>query len=233
MLRLGCLLVLALLIAIPAVASRYLPWWGTLLVIVGEFAGLVLLGPTLVKYGVKRFAIGLFATKSRVLRDAMVAVHRVEATARPAREGTDEADESGEDEDEDEDEGEREGEGEDDDEEDEGPRNYVLVDFTLTPKPGQSRMQHYEPSELMLVPFDQKVSMDEADDPTDADAASAGVERLWLVDESGGETDDFDKITGPAHLRVVFECPLSLTGRAKFRYYFETFGDLVLPPPAA
>ena len=38
-----------------------------------------------------------------------------------------------------------------------------------------------------------------------------------------------DKYTGPTRLRIVFACPPTLMGRVKFRYYFETFGDLVLP----
>src|SRR6185369_11909738 len=204
-------------IGIPAVSAKFLPVWGVLLVVVGEAAVLIVGGPRLIKYGVKRFLLGMFQTKSRVLRGAGVHVHRVEATVKP-----DEREppatllpEASPD-----------GEAEPDDQQEPDHDNYVLVDFTLSPRPGQSRMQHYEPSELMLVPFDYKVKIDE--DPTSSTDA-ANCYQIRLIDESGGETEDFSKITGPAHLRAVFACPPTLRGRVKFQYYFETFGDLLLP----
>ena len=229
MFRIGCLFLLLLLIGIPAVSARYMPWWGTVLVVLGEAVLLLALGPKLAGFAIRRFALGLFMTKSKVLRDATVNVHRVEPTERPARRAHDAGEGADGDADDEQEEHEPEAEDEDDDDADNKPVHYVLVDFTLTPKPGLSVMQFYDPSELMLAPSDHKVTFEE--DPTDDDAGLASVERLCLVDESGAETEDFDKITGPAHLRVVFECPQSLTGRAKFRYYFETFGELMLPPP--
>ena len=226
MLRIGCLLALLVLIGIPLLAGQYLPWWGTLLVVVGEIALLVLAGPKLFTYAVKRFAIGLFMTKSKVLRGATVVVHRVEpAEARqPSVENADAPADVAETSDAEQDEDDEPGE---DDESRDGPRRYVLVDFTVTPQPGQSRMQFYDPSELMLVPFDLKVSPDPDSEPDDANSAS--VDRLTLVNPDGTEVTDFDKLTGPAHLRIVFACPPPLSGRVKFRYYFETFGDLTLP----
>jgi hypothetical protein len=232
MFRIGCLFLVLLLIGIPAVSARYMPWWGTVLVVLGEGLLLLFLGPKLAGFAIRRFALGVFMTKSKVLRDATVSVHRVEPTERPARRAADDDDDDGNEGEDDEDDTEPdEEESEPDDEDDDAddkPVHYVLVDFTLTPKPGLSVMQFYDPSELMLAPFDHKVTFEE--DPTDDDAGLASVERLWLVNESGAETEDFDKITGPAHLRVVFECPQTLTGRAKFRYYFETFGEMTLPP---
>jgi hypothetical protein len=221
MIRIGCLLAFVLIVGIPVVAAKFLPWWGTLLVILGEAFVLVLGGPKLVKYGFKRFALGLFQTKSRVLKDAGVHVHRVEATTKPVREAASaaalpDADDA------------------DDDEEAESPapaepdnNRYVLVEFTLTPQPNQSKMAYYDPSELMLIPFDAKVKMDE--DPTSSGGAEANVDTLHLIDDAGGETTDFDKLTGRSHLRAVFACPPTLRGRVKFQYYFETFGDLLLP----
>jgi len=43
------------------------------------------------------------------------------------------------------------------------------------------------------------------------------------------ELIEVDKVVGPTRLTIVFACPPQLRGRAKFRYYFETFGDLVVP----
>ena len=110
------------------------------------------------------------------------------------------------------------------DDDDEAGRRYVLVDFTLTPSPGASRMQFYDPSEFLLVPVGATVNFD--DDPTDG---GADVVQLRHVDEDGAEHEVEDKITGPARLRAVFGCPDDLRGRVKFRYYFESFGDFALP----
>ena len=221
MLRIGCLVALVILIGIPVLAAQYLPWWETLLVVVGEVTLLILAGPKLFTYGVKRFAIGVFMTKSKVLRGATAVVHRVEPATAPEPAdniATGETEDQEERDDED-----------DQDEERGGPRRYVLVEFTVTPQPGQSRMQFYDPSEMMLVPYDLKLSADPDADPTDDDARAASVDRLTLVNPDGTEVTEFDKITGPARLRIVFACPPTLTGRVKFRYYFETFGDLTRP----
>ncbi|CAA9431601.1 MAG: hypothetical protein AVDCRST_MAG64-3532 [uncultured Phycisphaerae bacterium] len=245
MLRVGCVVILMLLIGIPAISARFMPWWGTVLVILGEAVLVAFVAPKLAGWAFKRVALGLFMTKSRVLRGATVQVHRVELTAAPQREPASAPapvtgpeptrDVPADDEDgapagivED---GAAEDAAADDDESSGGvPRHHVLVDFTITPRLGASRMQFYDPSELLLVPFDAPIDMNEREDPTTSDRA-AGVERVWLVDEQGNETKDFDKITGAARLRAVFACPPGLGGRVKFRYYFEGFGDLVLPAP--
>lgn len=236
MIRLGCLLVVVILIAIPTVASHYLPWWGVPLVILVEGLLLLFTVPKLIGWGVKRFAIGLFMTKSRVLRGATVHIHEVRATTKPVRRvenapaleggggdviadaitaadgttvlsprasGDDAAPE----------------------EKSDGKR-YVLIDFTLTPKPGSSKMQHYEPSELVLVPIGYVIELKE--DPTSG-GAEASVDEIKRVEESGAQEDGYDKYTGPGRYRAVFAVPPTLSGRVKFRYYFESFGDVTLP----
>jgi hypothetical protein len=236
MIRLGCAAIIVLLFAIPAVAAHYLPWWGVLLAIMAEMFALVNVLPKFLKYIVKRFALRLFLSKSRVLKGAKVKVHDVslvarpvrrreiapDPTAAPARTEVTAADgtiittpvppEGGPDADTD---------------DENSPKNnrYVLVDFTLTPAARSSRMQFYDPSELLLVPHNAKITLTE--DPTEG--ISAPVHDLTLIDEAGAEIKDFDKLTGPSHLRAVFECPEPLHGRVKFRYYFEAFGDLTLP----
>jgi hypothetical protein len=240
MLRLGCAAILVLMFAIPAVAAHYLPWWGVILVLIGQVFVLLRAGPALIKYGAKRVFMRLFLTKSRVLKGAKVEVHEVRLTARPARrrqldsqaqaageqreeitaaDGTIVTTPVG---------SETEPDADEDGEPDEETKNnrYVLIDFTITPPPASGQMQFYDPSELLLVPFNSRISPTE--DPA-ADGVSASAHDLTLIDESGGATKDFDKLTGPSHLRVTFQCPQSLRGRVKFRYYFEAFGDLTLP----
>ena len=219
MLKIGCLALVGVLIAIPAVAARFLPWWGTLLVIVAEVSLLVVGGPKLAVFAFKQFAMGLFNRKSRALRGARVRVHRVEPTEKPA--SLTESESPAEEDDETDDEPETPGEPEEPDD-----RHYVLVEFTITPQANPAAMEYYDTSELMLIPYDAEV--DKSEDPTSGDHA-ASVAEQWLIDESGKATSDFDKLTGPARLRTVFACPPTLHGRVKFQYYFEAFGDLMIP----
>lgn len=224
MLRLGCALLLAFVILIPVVASRYLPWWGTLLVVLAEIVLLVTSIPRLAKFGFKRLAISLFLTKSRVLRGAMVEVHAIDAVPAPARPVPD-------------------GNGgpaaEDapadaaaaDDDPPEPPRRHVRVDLTVTPLGGASRMRFWDPSDLLLVTHDAPPLDPMTGDPGPDEAATGSPRDIRLVDpDTGGEDEVEDKLTGRTRLRVVFAVPLAMTGRVKLRYYFEDVGELTLPP---
>ena len=231
MIRLGCLLALVLAIAVPAIASRYLPFWGTMLVVLAEGFLLVLIGPKLFGWAIKRFIMGMFRTKSRVLQGARVHIHEVRAVEKPqereqfveearALPGEGEPEEADQDQDEDE-------EDEEDEEEADGDHHHVFVDVTITPVGGTSKMSHWDPTELLLVPYDARISMDDGEDATDA--LSGSVDTIHLIDESGNKIEDFDKLVGPARLQIVFACPMTLHGRAKLRYYFEGIGDLHVP----
>ena len=243
MFRLGCAVILVLMFAIPAIAAHYLPWWGVILVLIAQVFVLLRAGPALIKYGAKRVFLRLFLGKSRVLKGAKVEVHEVRLTPRPVRRRQLDSQAQATDERREEIraadgtivttpvESETPSDANAGGESDEETKNhrYVLVDFTLTPPPAAGQMQFYDPSELLLIPFNSRISLTE--DPT-ADGVSASAHDLTLIDPSGGETKDFDKLTGPSHLRVTFECPESLRGRVKFRYYFESFGDFTLPGDA-
>jgi hypothetical protein len=233
--KFGCLAMFVLIIGAPVIASRYLHWWETLLFIIAEGALLRWGLPRLLAFGIKRAAMGMFETKSRVLRGAMCEVHRVELTTAPVRVRELPNESHHEDESDDERDEDDEPDGDEDfddhvDEEDEDDApipggRYVLIEFTITPKPGQSRMSLYEPSEILLIPFDRKIKIDEQ--PSSAE--SGALRQIRLVDESGQETDDFDKLPGRARFRAIFACPPTFTGRAKLQYYFESFGDVMLP----
>lgn len=229
MLRLGCLLVVVVLIAIPVIAAKvlHLPLWGTMLIIVAEAALLLIGGPKLAGWAVKRFMLNLFMTKSRALRDAGVHVHRVEPAPRPATatEATSEIVDASEGESKGDEEGSEDDAENDDSESSLADHRFVLVEFTVTPKPGSSKMSHWEPGEIMLVPFNAKVDPDHDTD----DKQSANAHTINTVDDAGNENNDFDKVVGPARLRAIFAIPPTLSGRVKFRYYFEQFGDFLLP----
>src|SRR3954470_2888290 len=81
--KLGCLTAFVVIIGAPVLASRYLPWWGTILFVAAEGVLLLWGVPRLFVLGAKRIALGLFTTKSRVLRGAMCLVHDVRLTSAP------------------------------------------------------------------------------------------------------------------------------------------------------
>lgn len=222
MLRHGCLIILlfvAILVMIPVVVSNYVPGWGVFLVILGELAALRYGIPFLIKYGVSRFASSLIRKKSSVLRDAGVHVHRVERTTAP--------------------ENAKRIEHHQEVESDSGEATligatpadefYVLVEFTLTPRQAQSKTAFYDPSELRLVPLDKVVqfSAGASQQPDDSDAAT--LVSISPLTETGDERIGMSEISGRARFKAVFAIPPTMTGRVKFQYYFETFGDFLLP----
>ena len=214
--RVGCLITFVVIIGSPIVASHYLPWWGTILFIIAEGV-LILWGvPRLIKFAAKRFAMNLFTSKSRVLRGAMVQIHRVELAHDPRKPPVLENQDY--------------------------PKTeaaayamnlsspinerFILLEFTITPRTGASRMQFYEPGELLLIPFDAKIDIHA--DPN-ADENAGVISKCAVIDENGNESEDFDKITGRNKIRAIFKCPATLVGRVKLRYFFEDFGEAMLP----
>ncbi len=155
MLRLGCLIAVILIVVVSVLIIKFLPWWGAIL----AFAGLAVVGfvlvPKLISRGISRIGMGLFETKSKVLRDAQVTIHATQWTEKPDRSSIEDDDEYYE-------------------EEDDSSLRFLLVEATITPKPGQSEMQHYEPLEMMLVPFDKPVGPESFGN--DSDEADNGVQ---------------------------------------------------------
>ncbi len=215
---------MVIVIAIPVVAAQFLPWWGTLLVIVGE-AGLLIFGtPRLIRFGAKRLAKRLFEAKSIVLRGAEVLVHDVQEVPKPESDPMYEN---------------HEPDGEDDDpdwqayeaEREAQAARYVMVDCTITPRNATGVIQHWDPSDLQLCPYGKKTGFDwnQAEDDSTDDEDEGHIVEMTSVSADGDEADADDKFQGPQRLRLVFACPADLIGRAKLRYYFVSIGDLQLP----
>jgi len=204
------LLIFLLFVAIVGVSAMYLPWWGTALVVLGLVVLAAKLIPVFVSRGLSDVMTKLFDTKSRVLRDAQVAVHTVELTERPPVVQDEELDELELDE----------------DTIDPETTKYVLVDATITPGDPTGPMQHWEPGEFRLVGFEHDTSLEALAEGLDEGGDVMHAERL---DADGTADDDFDKVVGEHRLRLVFACPRSMTGRAKLQYYFEGIGDFKIP----
>lgn len=244
MIRLGCLAFLVLFVSIPVIAAQFLPWWGVILVLLAEFAGLVIAIPLAIRWGIKRLIGRLFDAKSGVLRNAKVEVHSVTLVARPPRvvnrdvnetlelPGTIGVDPQG-------DfapppsegnpnvvEGEVIDPNEPAESDPPGTR-YVRVDCVIAPHAKRvTPMAYWDPSDLRLIPYGRKVSMlQESPDTSEAEPVT-----VKLVREGGirQELED-SKVTGEQRMEFIFRCPPQIRDRVKFQYYFETFGDLVIP----
>jgi hypothetical protein len=213
--KIGCFVILAVFIAVPLIASRYLSGWGTFAVIVAEIGLLAVVVPLLIGVSLRELrtvAAGLFIfplllwrlfrhffvspleRASAALRGATADVHDVQPTEEPADaprwpDGTSA-----------------------------GERRYVLVDVTITPAGDDAGDRNYSPAALRL----ESVG---GDSRAEGEAVS-----VRLVDEAGSESEAVDRLRRRARLRIVFACPPALTGRARFRYYFATFGEVDLPP---
>ncbi len=205
MARVMTIMVLVGIGAAVALVATTLPWWATLTMLVLGAGALVALVPLLIGAGLRGVARSLFEAKSRVLRGATARVHSAEWCDRPACLDED-----------------------DDcslacDEIDEDAR-FLAVEVTVTPGSCDGPMEHWDPWDLVLVPFDAEVSMEQLE-REDKDEVFAEPADAHMV--SGEEAD---KVIGEHRVRLVFVCPQELSGRVKFRYFFEAFGGFDLPP---
>jgi hypothetical protein len=214
MIRLILLLVLIAFIA----AIKFLPWWGIVLFLVAVVLSIRYLGPLLLKTAF----MTPFKMKGAVLRGASATVHSIVPTeAPPEPEMTEHQLPSPDDED---DEGDDDA---DDDDEDARPtvsvpHDYYLIDVTISPAPTPGPFQFWDPSDLVLVPFDAKADM--LDD--DGESSLAGYE---VYQDGAFGPDEGGKYHGEQRLRMTFGVPRGGPRRRKFRYYFEAFGDVELP----
>jgi len=206
------LLVIVALVALAVAAVRYLPWWGIALALVGVYLA-VRFGLKLVVLRVLQSAFMIpFKAKGAVLRGALAEVHAVEPARPPAEHVA----------------------------EDEVavavgnadaganlpqvlvPRDYYRVDVTITPRATGGPFVLWEPGELMLIPADAKAGLHDPDDGSPVEDV-----RVIAGDRSGDESDG--KYQGPLRVHLLFGLRPGGARVYKFRYYFESFGEVVLP----
>lgn len=104
-------------------------------------------------------------------------------------------------------------------------RRYLYIDVTITPEERANGFTHWEPGELLLVPMDTKILKLE-----DLDAGHQVVDYRMI---RGGreEKDEYGKYAGTQRLKLHVGVPRYGELRYRFAYYFETFGDVEIPPP--
>jgi len=167
-------------------------------------AGIVA-GKWLIARLLARLLTAPFKLKGAVLRGASIEVHSAEpAQAPPAAPGEDVS---------------------------AGPRRYVRVELTVTPAAGvESPFQTWEPGELRLVKEDARF---DPDDPEADEDHQVSIRSVEIQHECRFQHDDGWKLPGPQRLRLLLAVSPGID-RLKFRYYFEEFGRVELPPePAA
>jgi len=242
MLKLIVMLLFALVVGI-ALTFYYFGVWMGILSIAVAFVILGKLVPAMIGAGIKRFAMKMFESKSIVLRGATVVVHGVTPGEAPRYDPEDIDDEEGD-------------EGEEGDE-DESPARYVDIDVTITPKPQAdcpTPFAMWDPYDLTIVPSDTPtISLKNLEDLEAANedvSGSGNVEQVRQLTHDGSpmpegpardvidgdenedaydEDEGVGKISGEMRVMLTMSVPEAASGRYKFRYYFEDFGEFTLP----
>lgn len=207
------LAVVALLAAAGGLAvalNHYFGWKG-LLAFPVLLVGLVWLGKVVIARLVKRFFLGLFGMKARVLRGASMTVHSIVPVPKP---------EAPEREADSEDEADPEPKDEPEDEEPEEPRVYYEIDITITPRHSCDAV--WEPTELMLTsqPIESLEELEENEVGTTYDC------RLW--NGSAFVEDEIGKYPGEQRLKLTMEVTPGAC-ETWLHYYQEKIGPLELP----
>ncbi len=209
--------------AIITLSLVYLPWWGTLLVLLGLLIVLAMSFKWIATKMLERGAMALFDMKSKVLRGAQAQVHGVKAAQPPERA------ENADDDDDDDDEAETMDLGKD------GgsvtipiTREYYAVEVTITPMPVSGKtLGMWDVDDLLMVPYDMKVTRSPDSEPDDE---TCNIEQVRIHHEGTYQELDGPKLQGPQRLEFLIGVkPGVKNKRLKFRYYFEAFGEIQLP----
>ncbi len=170
---------------------KFLPWWASVGMIIAGLVGLVWGG----KFLFKRFFMGAFGAKGKVLAGADVTVHQI----RPANPPTVE-------------------EEEEEEEFDRSQFDWYYLDVTITPGPSSGKFTHWEPGEMCLVGLDAKP--EELEDEEHEVALISGCKVF-----TDGEFREYEGEKYPGPQRVEYHVGVKPgVGPLQFRYYFELFG---------
>jgi len=203
-LRWAVLLVLILII----LAFKFLPWY----VLVGLAVLLVFSAPLVGRWLLYQLFLLPFKAKGAVLHRAAVTVHALDpaAPAEAAQLGYRPHEGGGED-----------GTGGDQPTEQPVTRSYYRVVVSITPRPKVGGFQHWEPGELRLILPQTRPMGDKEDD-------ACTIEDVAIEDGGVFLPDEGFKLHGEQKLRMLLGVRPGV-GRLVFQYYFEKFGEVLLP----
>jgi hypothetical protein len=209
------------LIALPAFLAPLVPWWGVVLIVVGE---LVALRYTFFRILGLMFGVFVWAglrVGVRGMRGAKVEVHSIKVVPRP---GPDEVvrRESG---------SVDHAEGEGDAEPDAPGTRYVRVECTVTPSPKVQAsnwpVKHYDPGSFKLSSqrFDWPSFPPKDDETRTGDVVAAAV----LDGEVATPIASDEQLLGSQRLALTFKCPQTLKGPAKLKFVILPLATLDVP----
>jgi hypothetical protein len=230
---------LAAIIALPVVTAPYVPWWGTLAIILGE---LIFLRYTLFKIIRFMFAMFVFVGLrfgAKGMRGAKVDFHSVTVVPEPGPDLIVKRESGSIDEDEEDDDAGEEGEEldennrEDDgaDEADAPDVRYVRVDCTVTPSAKSQAsnwpLKHYEAGAFTLS---SKAFTWPTFPPQDDETRTGTIVAAALLNGDGMTPIPLDRhLLGSQRLALYFKCPATLQGRAKLKFLVLPLASLDLP----
>ena len=199
------LFALFVFVVVTIAAFVYLEWWQAILVSFATFMLLVYGAKLMVRWAVariKNFASELFRVKSRVLRGATVDVHTLRPVPAPE-------------------------EFEPEDDTQPVMLEWFEIEATIFPAPNAvGPMTHWDLDDLRLVPIDEPNR-----EPLEAAEIESeiGFARIAIVENGVASEPQQSTLHGPQRLRFVAGLPRGIRVW-KFRYYFEQFGRVELPP---
>lgn len=217
----GCFLFLLLGFTVVYLLIKFVDLWVILVVAVALFVGIKLFGGKVFEFFLMRVFMSPFKAKGAVLKNAKAEVHSVQTAARPLdRPALEHRRNDGDDEDFDEDD-----EDDFDEHDEEGgpaaeePRDYYQVEVTVTPYAPTGAFKLWEPGELQLVK--PGIGWDDADDTCEVYETEIWRDGQYYPDEGM-------KYGGELRVRLLIGVKPG-TRKLEFRYYFEPFGEVVLP----
>lgn len=217
MLRLILFVVVGVFVAIGVLAAalyHFFAWKG-LVVFALLMIGSVWAAKFLVKTLIKKFALGLFGMKARVLRGATMDVHSIKSVREP-QEAAEVSEES-----QDADDGGTTEKNKVAKTGSETPKDYVELDVIIVPK-SYAGDSVWEPSELILT-------SDKIKSLADLEEKEVGtVHSLEIWDGSAFGPDDPGKYPGEQRLKIIFEVQPGANA-GWLHYYNEPIGHLKLP----
>jgi hypothetical protein len=223
-------LLLILLLVLFVLAFKFLPWY--------VLVALVVVFVLTARFFGKRLLLRLvsipFRAKGAVLRHATATVHALQhVDALPPDDTPDDDDDDDEDSPHDKEPG--------------APRDYYRLEVTVSPKSSAGPFHHWEIGELALVHPDFNLMAEKRQDladlcdikkrevqvtssftPDDDDEGPHDAEPKKTYQVGDFVPDQGYKLPGPQRLRLLLAVKPG-TGRLVFQYYFEKFGEVVIP----
>ncbi len=213
------------LITLPVIASHYVPWWGTVAIIVAE---LIFLRYALFK--ILGLMFGIFVSVglrigTQGMRGATVNIHSINVVPPPDPLPPELAESQS---------------GSIDDDPDEAPEpdapgtRYIVVDCTVTPSRKSETsdwpVKHYDAGSFALS---AQTFIWPSFPPKEDDSRTGRIVAANRIENGASSRITLDtRLLGSQRLQLTFKCPPTLQGRARLKFIVLKLADVELPAPA-